>query len=316
MNESPEIVVRIEELVKCYAGRDVVSGISFTIRRGEVFGLLGPNGAGKTTTLDCLVGLRAPTSGAVSVLGLDPFIDRFELTSRVAVQPQQASLFETLTVAETLQLFASFYLNPRLPEDVMELLDLRDQSAVRTKHLSGGQSRRLLIGIALIARPEIIVLDEPSAGLDPNARKGLWSVITELSASGTTVIMSTHHMDEATTLCDRVAIMVAGGVVALDAPEELVRQRAADSVVSFSVPRSTNPQALTDMAFGAPVTIVDSGQFSRVHVNTATPDELMRRVTFDLAIRAHDFDIKRGTLEDLFLELSETDAAHLSDVDS
>lgn len=122
-------------------------------------------------------------------------------------------------------------------------------------------------------------------------------------------------MDEATTLCDRVAIMVAGRVVAMDSPEELVRQRAADSVVSFSVPRATNPQALTDVAFGDAVTIVDSGQFARVHVKTATPDELVRRATFDLAIRARDFDIKRGTLEDLFLELSEPDAPHLSDLD-
>lgn len=316
MTESREVVVRVDELVKRYAGREVVSGISFTIRRGEIFGLLGPNGAGKTTTLDCLVGLRAPTSGVVRVLGIDPFVDRFELTSRVSVQPQQASLFETLTVAETLRLFASLYPNPRHPADVMEQLNLTGQRAVKTKHLSGGQTRRLLIGIALIARPEIVVLDEPSAGLDPVARQDLWHVISELSASGTTVIMSTHHMDEATTLCDRVAIVVAGSIVALDTPAELVRQRNAESVVSFTVPLSTNPQALNDMAPGASPTIVDVGSSFRVHVTTATPDDLMRRVTFDLAIRASDFDIKRGTLEDLFLELSTTDAPHLSGADS
>lgn len=300
-----EAVVAVSGLVKRYGDFEAVSGVDFEIRRGEVFGFLGPNGAGKTTTIECIVGLRKPSQGTVSVLGLDPVRDRSEFTSRVAVQPQSASLFDTLTVGETLRLFASFHRASRDPDEIMSEVGLTDQRGVRTKNLSGGQSRRLLVGVALVADPEIVVLDEPSAGLDPLARQNLWSLIVELRGRGTTVLLSTHHMDEATTLCDRVAILVSGKVVALDSPEELVRQRSAHSTVSFTVPKSANLDAVARLADTSTFEHHDVHDGIRVTIVTGDPDTLLRAITFDLSITARDFTVHKGSLEDIFLELAD-----------
>ncbi|MCW4458812.1 ABC transporter ATP-binding protein [Microbacterium sp. MPKO10] len=309
-------VITVDKLVKSYNGTDVLSGIDLNVQRGEIFGLLGPNGAGKTTTLECVVGLRAPTSGTVRVFGLNPAKARAEITSRVSVQPQSASLFETLTVGETLRLFASFYANPRDWREVIDEVGLSHQGAVRTKHLSGGQNRRLLIGIALMSQPEVVVLDEPSAGLDPAARQNLWGTITGLSAAGTTIVLSTHHMDEATSLCHRVGILVSGKIVALGTPEELIRQRNADTTVSFTVPARTDQKILKGLGPDGAVRIDETSGEWRVHVRTETPDDLVRSIAFNLAIEASDYDIRRGSLEDLFIELADEGSPTNADSDS
>ena len=306
MRGSSDNAITVGRVVKQYGDFTAVDGVEFAIGRGEIFGLLGPNGAGKTTLIECIVGLRRPTSGTIDVLGFDPARDRAEITARVAVQTQSASLFDTLSVAETLRLFASFHAAPKDPVEVAGSVGLGDQQAVRTKNLSGGQYRRLLLGVALVADPQIIVLDEPSAGLDPMARRELWTLIRGLRDAGTTVLLSTHHMDEATELCDRVAILIAGRIVALDSPAELVLQRSADSTVSFTVPMSADPAMLAELVGVTATTREEVRDGVRVTLATSDPDELLRRITFTRGLAARDISIHRGSLEDIFVELAET----------
>ena len=306
MGVSDENAITVDRVVKRYGDAAAVDGVEFAIGRGEIFGLLGPNGAGKTTLIECIVGLRRPTSGTIDVLGFDPARDRAEVTARVAVQTQSASLFDTLTVAETLRLFASFHVASKHPVEVAHSVGLGDQQRVRTKNLSGGQYRRLLLGVALVADPQVIVLDEPSAGLDPVARRELWALIRGLRDAGTTVLLSTHHMDEATELCDRVAILIAGRIVALDSPAELVLQRSADSTVSFTVPTSADPAMLAELVGVTATTREEVRDGVRVTLATSDPDELLRRITFTRGLAARDISIHRGSLEDIFVELAET----------
>ncbi|PPG50057.1 MULTISPECIES: ABC transporter ATP-binding protein [unclassified Rathayibacter] len=298
-------VVVVEGLVKTYGEFRAVAGLDLRVGRGEVFGLLGPNGAGKTTTIDLLVGLRRPSAGSVRILGLDPAADRAALTARVAVQPQEASLYDTLSVAETLRLFASLHTAPRPVAEIAERIGLADQAGVRVKRLSGGQRRRLLLGVALIGDPELVVLDEPSAGLDPAARQSLWSLIASLRERGTTVVVTTHHMDEASVLCDRVAIVVDGAIVAVGAPEELVRQRSAHRRVSFTLPLEAAPDAL--LAHPGVVSLETSpgADEQRVEVVTSDSDDLIAHLT-TAGWRPRDLTVATRTLEDVFLALAET----------
>ncbi|MFJ3029988.1 ABC transporter ATP-binding protein [Curtobacterium sp. NPDC087080] len=297
-------VVELHGFTKSFDEFEAVRDLSLGIRRGEVFGFLGPNGAGKTTTIECIVGLQRPTGGSIRVLGLDPSRDRGEITRRVAVQPQSASLFDTLTVRETLELFSSFHEQPRALEEVLAEIGLQEQASERSKALSGGQTRRLLLGVALVADPEVLVLDEPSAGLDPAARQALWKVIYGLRDRGTTIILSTHHMDEATSVCDRVAIMVGGRLAALDSPDELVRQHASTSDVAFTVATTVSDADLAS-ALEVPFTSDPVPGGTRVRVTTDDPDELIRRVTFARALRARELNVRQGSLEDIFLRLAE-----------
>lgn len=299
-----ENVVEFAAFSKSFGEFPAVQDLDLEVRRGEVFGFLGPNGAGKTTTIECMVGLQRPTSGVIRVLGLDPAIERQAITRRVAVQPQSASLFDTLTVRETLELFASFHEQPRPVADVLAEVGLSDQAVERTKGLSGGQTRRLLLAVALVADPEVLVLDEPSAGLDPAARQALWQIIHGLRDRGTTIVLSTHHMDEATTVCDRVAIIVGGRLAALDSPDELIRQHATTSDVAFTV-----APTVADEQIGAALRTPYSSEpvlgGVRVQVTTEDPDELIRRVTFARTLRARELSVRQASLEDIFLQLAE-----------
>ncbi|MGJ7908188.1 ABC transporter ATP-binding protein [Actinopolyspora sp. H202] len=225
--------ISVHGLTKYYGSVLAVDELDLEVRSGELFGVLGPNGAGKSTMLEILVGLRERSSGTVEVLGSDPSNDRERLRRLVAVQPQQAELFPNLTVRETLRLWASFHENPEEPEAVIECVGLTGSADHRVHKLSGGQERRLLVATALISRPELIVLDEPSTGLDPNARADLWDVLLAYRDRGGTALLSTHSMEEAESLCDRVAVVDGGKVVACGAPAELVTQHAPHDVVSF-----------------------------------------------------------------------------------
>ena len=310
MNEQGNIkVITVEGLHKTYGDKTVLDGVSLNVRKGEVFGLLGPNGAGKTTMLETIVGLRRPTSGTVRVLEWDPATDRTYVTSRMAVQPQAASLFPTLTVKETLQLFASFYKNARTHEDLLNELDLTNACNVRVKHLSGGQERRLLIGIALIGNPEIIVLDEPSAGLDPQARRNLWDIIRRQQERGSTVLLSTHHMDEATQVCDRIAVLVGGKVAAKGEPAALVAEHSATATVTFDVPRQITTEELNALSIPGDITVGYTGAHTQVSIQTSDPDIVLRRLTFTPGFQAQGFRVKHSSLEDLFIELANSSEA-------
>ncbi|MFK3669375.1 ABC transporter ATP-binding protein [Leifsonia aquatica] len=298
-------MITVDKVVKSYDGFNAVDGLSFTVGRGEVFGLLGPNGAGKTTAIECIVGLRTPTSGRIEVLGLDPSVDRREFTARVAVQPQAASIFEHLTVRESLVLFASFHRAPRAVDDVVEEIGLADSVNVRSSNLSGGQMRRLLLGVALVGDPDVIVLDEPSAGLDPAARQTLWRLIRTLREKNTTVLLSTHHMDEASELCDRVAIVVDGGLAEIGTPRELVERFSRMSTLTFSVTSKTTVERIQELVASDALVIDERDDRIDVSVETAEPDDVIRRLTFATDVHARAFNVRSASLEEVFLEVSE-----------
>jgi ABC-2 type transport system ATP-binding protein len=214
-------LIEVTDLRKSYGSRVAVDGVSFTVERGEIFGILGTNGAGKTTTVECLQGLRQADSGEISVLGLDPAADHAALTRSVGVQLQESRLPAKLRVREALELFASFYPDPADIDVLLDQVDLRDHSRSFFGKLSGGQKQRVSIALALVGNPELAILDELTTGLDPHARRETWRLVEGVRATGVTVLLVTHFMDEAERLCDRVAIFDAGRVVATGTPAEL-----------------------------------------------------------------------------------------------
>lgn len=228
------IVVEVSDLHKSYGSVRAVSGVSFTIKEGEIFGMVGPNGAGKTTIIECVEGLRRPDRGTVRVLGLDPQRDGYELRRRIGIQLQEAALPPRLKVGEALDLFGSFYPRRVDGKALAEQLGLGGKWNTPFDKLSGGQKRRLFIALALINDPELVFLDEPTTGLDPQARRALWDLIRGIRSRGKTIFLTTHYMEEAERLCDRVAIINSGKIVALDTPENLIRSLGAEQRVVFS----------------------------------------------------------------------------------
>jgi ABC-2 type transport system ATP-binding protein len=214
-------LIEVTDLHKRYGNRVAVDGVSFSVERGEIFGILGTNGAGKTTTVECLQGLRRADSGRISVLGLDPVVDRAALTRRVGVQLQESQLPAKLRVREALELFASFYPEPADVDVLLDRLSLADHARSFFGTLSGGQKQRVSIALALVGNPELAVLDELTTGLDPHARRDTWKLVEAVRDTGVTVLLVTHFMDEAERLCDRVALFDAGRVVATGTPAEL-----------------------------------------------------------------------------------------------
>jgi ABC-2 type transport system ATP-binding protein len=229
-----EAAVRCEKLVKRYGEVTAVDGLDLEVRRGECFGLLGPNGAGKTTTVEILEGLNDPTAGAVEVLGMRWTRDDKALRQRLGISLQETHLPEKLTVEENLRLFRSFYQRGREIDEVLDLVELRDKRRSWTEKLSGGQKQRLAVACALVSDPDLLFLDEPTTGLDPQSRRQLWDVVLGFKALGRTVLITTHYMEEAERLCDRVAIIDKGKVIALGTPGELIASLGGEEVVELA----------------------------------------------------------------------------------
>lgn len=215
-------VIEVNGLTKRYGDRTVVDGVSFTVAEGEVFGILGENGAGKTTTVECISGLRTPDAGSITVCGLDTRADRQELRRIVGVQLQESQLQDRLRVGEAMQLYASFYTDPADWRELVTAVGLQEQVRVPYAKLSGGQKQRLSIALALIGNPRVAILDELTTGLDPRARRETWKLIRQIRDRGVTVLLVTHFMDEAERLCDRLAVLDGGKIVALDTPAALI----------------------------------------------------------------------------------------------
>ncbi|MFL6194304.1 MAG: ABC transporter ATP-binding protein [Thermoanaerobaculia bacterium] len=232
--ERTDVALRCRGLVKRYADVTAVDGLDLEVRRGECFGLLGPNGAGKTTTIEILEGLTRPDAGEVEVLGTTWAHDGHALRERLGVSLQETQLNEKLTVEETVRLFRSFYTEGREPDDVLAQLALDEKRAARVGKLSGGQKQRLAVACALVSDPELLFLDEPTTGLDPQSRLQLWQLVMGYRAGGGTVLLTTHYMDEAERLCDRVAIVDKGKVIALGTPPELIASLHAANVIEFA----------------------------------------------------------------------------------
>lgn len=290
--------VSVRGLTKRYGGRAAVAGIDLDIRRGEIFALLGPNGAGKTTTVEILEGYRRRDGGSVSVLGYDPARQRSLLKPLLGIVLQSTGVEPYLTAQETVAMYAGFYPHPRPVDEVMRLVGLTEKGHERVNHLSGGQQRRLDVAIALVGDPELLFLDEPTTGFDPSARREAWDVVKNLSALGKTVVLTTHYMDEAQYLADRVAVIAAGHIVAEGTPATLGFRDRAKVQVRYRIPEGISPPPGLGAAPGA-------DGFVEVSVDDAVLD--VHRL-LHWAIEEHvDLDgleVKRPSLEDVYLALT------------
>jgi ABC-2 type transport system ATP-binding protein len=294
-------VIEVRNLHKRYGEVAAVRDVSFSVERGEIFGILGPNGAGKTTTVEIIEGLRRADGGTVRVLGLDPRRDRAELRRRVGAQLQESELPERIKVWEALDLYSSFYRKPASWRRLLEDLGLGDKLRARYGKLSGGQKQRLSVALALVGDPEIAVLDELTTGLDPHARRDTWQLIEEIRDRGVTVVLVTHLMEEAERLCDRLALLDAGRVVAIDSPAGLVSRIGATQRIRFRPSAPLEERLLT----GLPEVHSVSRAGSRVVVTGS--DELLHAVTSILArnhIVAAELRVEQASLDDAFVELT------------
>jgi ABC-2 type transport system ATP-binding protein len=296
-------VIRVRGLTKRYGDVQAVDGIDFEVARGEIFGLLGPNGAGKTTTVEILEGLRQPDGGEVSVLGVDVSHDADAIKPRIGVSLQTAALYPKLTVTELIDLFRSFYPTSRSTKEVMDALELGERHNARSQDLSGGQRQRLAVALSLVNDPELVFLDEPTTGLDPAARRSLWDIVEGLKADGRSVLLTTHYMEEAEILCDRLAIMDHGRILEMGTVEQLVSKHFQERTVRFD---RLDGLAREELERLPEVTSVKEDT-NEVLMYTKDPGRTIGAL-LDLAdsrgLEPQNLGIRRATLEDVFLDLT------------
>ncbi|MGQ0650084.1 MAG: ATP-binding cassette domain-containing protein [Gemmatimonadaceae bacterium] len=305
MPTTTSLALSVTNLVKRYGDVVAVDGLDLSVRSGECFGLLGPNGAGKTTTMEICEGLLSPDTGEVRVLGLDWKQDEMALRQRLGIQLQETQFAEKITVEETIRLFRSFYEAGREVNDVVQLVQLEEKRRARVGTLSGGQKQRLSVACALVGDPDLVFLDEPTTGLDPQSRRQMWDVVDRLRITGRTIMLTTHYMDEAERLCDRVAIVDRGKVIALGTPRELIRSLGAEQMVECAL---SSPDGVTLEDFrelpGVLAARVDASSFTlQVVAAHETIPALLGLVTGRGAalteLRTHS-----PTLEDVFVSLT------------
>lgn len=292
-----DLAIEVRGLTKSYGEVEAVAGIDLQVRRGEVFALLGPNGAGKTTTVEILEGHRSRTSGEVGVLGFDPAHKERAFKERIGIVLQKTGVEPYLTVEEAIELFRGYYPDPLPLDEVIEVVGLEKNRKSRVRKLSGGQQRRLDVAIGLSGNPELLFLDEPTTGFDPSARRRAWDMIRNLRSLGKTVFLTTHYMDEAQALSDRVAIIVEGRIVTEGAPRVLADQDAT-TTISFAIPPAELPAALRDNT---------SEEDGRLIVRTTAPTKWLHDLTSWAVATSVELDrltVSRATLEDVFLELT------------
>jgi ABC-2 type transport system ATP-binding protein len=308
--------IDVSGLVKRYGDVVAVGGLTFAVQKGEVFGMLGPNGAGKTTTLEIIEGLRRPDAGTVQVLGTDVIAHPSTVKERIGVQLQATALPPFTKVREAVQLFAALYQRSRPVEEVIEEFNLGEKADAYTDKLSGGQMQRLSIALALINDPDLVFLDEPTTGLDPQARLNIWSVIERIKGRGKTVVLTTHYMEEAERLCDRVAVIERGQIVALDTPRRLIAEHAPGTTVEFANVPDLDVESLRKVP-GVERVVADG----RVSITTRKPEIVLHALLDPTAPWApsegtdgdaggeregaiRDLMVRHGTLEDVFLSLT------------
>jgi len=293
----------VENLRKTYGATKAVDGVTFEVRHGEVFGMLGPNGAGKSTTIEIIEGLRVADGGSVTVLGLRQPHEAQAIKSRIGIQLQTTSLYPRLSVTEILDLFHRFYPNRETlsTEALIQMVDLGEKKDTRSKQLSGGQKQRLSVALALVNNPDIVFLDEPTTGMDPQARRKLWDVVLDLKRQGKTILMTTHYMEEAEQICDRVAIVDHGHIIEIGSPAELVQRHFSEIAISFQAPGDVEDyRALVGVSHA-------SGEDGVITVYSSDAPRTMtalleRESANGAALRG--LNVHSATLEDVFLKLT------------
>lgn len=296
------VIIKVENLRKVYDQVTAVDDVSFKVYEGEIFGMVGPNGAGKTTTIECIEGLRKQDKGFISVFGLNPQKDRYTLIPRIGIQLQESNLQDRIKVWEVLDLFSTFYQHSIDWQSLLEQLGLAKSRSISFSKLSGGQKQRLFITLALVNDPELVFFDELTTGLDPQARRTMWDMVREIREKGKTIFLTTHYMDEAEKLCDRVAIMDNGKIVALDSPENLIQNLGVENRVVFNVEGSFEPRILNNLAEVTRVEHIDE----RIIVY-GQGDNLVVSVVNALnseGFKFRDLRTEQPTLEDVFLSLT------------
>ena len=297
--------ISVTALEKRYDETRAVDGLTFDVIRGEVFGLLGPNGAGKTTTVEILEGYRTPDAGSVRVLGLDPVRDGAVLRPQIGVMLQEGGLYPGLKALELLQLFAAYYDDAEDPRALLATVGLQDRASTLVRRLSGGQAQRLSLACALIGRPSLVFLDEPTAGMDPHARSTTWQLVRDLRERGVTVLLTTHAMDEAEQLCDRVAIVTAGRLAALGTPAELTQHAAADEIW-FAAVAGLDRAALAGAIAVGPDDVVEERPGEYVVRAAGTPARIADLACFmrDRNVTLAALQAGRRSLEEVFLQIT------------
>jgi len=297
-----EAVISIRGLRKAYGSNEAVRGISLEVDRGEVFAFLGPNGAGKTTTVEILEGYRDRGAGEVTVLGRDPAKADRAWRERVGIVLQECRMEPKLTVRETLRMYAGYYRNPRDVEETIELVGLAASAEERAGRLSGGQQRRLDVGVALVGDAELLFLDEPTTGFDPSARRHFWDVVLGMRALGKTVFLTTHYMDEAQALADRVAVIARGEIVGEGSPDQLGGREQAASEISFQLPPGVGVDQLPE-GVGADAAATNG----RIVLRSGDPTQALNRLTgwaLERGVELSRLEVRRPSLEDIYLELT------------
>jgi ABC-2 type transport system ATP-binding protein len=303
MTQDGEFVIRVSDLRKYYGDVKAVDGVSFEVGRGEVFGMLGPNGAGKTTTIEVLEGLRPPDSGAVEVFGLDVCKHPESIKQRIGVQLQSVSLYPRLTVTELLDLFGTFF-KTRVPtKQLIDAVDLGERAKAYSMDLSGGQQQRLSIALALVNDPDLVFLDEPTTGLDPQARRSLWDLVKGLQARGKTVMLTTHYMEEAAELCDRVAIMDHGHILEMGTVSELIGRRFKERAVYFDTSEKMPAAKLAKLG-GVTRAAQEDGQTVLYSKDVPSTIGGLLLMADELNAEPRNLGIRQATLEDVFLDLT------------
>ena len=293
-------VIEVSDLKKSYGGLQAVSGVSFAVAKGEIFGMLGPNGAGKTTTVEIIEGLRARDGGRVNVFGLDPSKAGPEIKGRIGVQLQQVALYPRLRVREVICLFASFYERQANPDELISLLGLEERRNARVGELSGGQAQRLSVALAVVNVPELLFLDEPSTGMDPQARRNLWDVIRGFKADGMTIVLTTHYMEEAEVLADRVTMIDAGKIIASNTPKELISKYGGKKSI---IVRNVKEEQYAIIKSTFKNCILDNKK--NLHINYQKNTDLTKFMEFLTTnkIQFEEMELKKPNLEDAFLNL-------------
>jgi len=299
-----DIVVKVDNLTKKYGDLIAVNGISFSIEKGEIFGLLGPNGAGKTTTVEMIEGLRKPDNGTIKVCGIDAQKNSENIKELIGAQLQSTTIYDQIRVKEVIDLFGSYYKKSIPSSKILEEVSLTDKKNAFYRTLSGGQKQRVAMALALVNDPEVLFLDEPTTGLDPQARRNVWAIITDLRKRGKTIILTTHYMEEAEQLCQRVGIIDHGKIIALDTPTNLITNSGLESAIEFSCfPESADKIKQKFKGAGKVSELGDNRFILNTKESSKTLKELTR-FSDDNNINLENISVRKATLEDVFLLLT------------